>query len=88
MVKVKKLGTKSSIVSSNWNEDDVSKTGKKALKKKKMKIKKTHSVNVDKKISKNEAKNVEKAGDKYSKHDDFEASLDKLKEIDPEFYKV
>lgn len=93
---VKEKGkNKKNIPKSNWDEDDVSVATRNVLVDKKKKKSGNANDNLvpaagkiakDKKIKK---KLVNKGAKKSSNvDDDFGASLDKLKEIDPEFYKV
>lgn len=89
-VKPKKI-----IAKPNWEEDDVS-GGNKVLPEKLKKRKKTKKTEVSsenmvtisaksKKIKKNKTK---KSVTNSSDDEDYDAPIDKLKEIDPEFYKV
>lgn len=86
---------KKNIIKSNWDEDDISVIASEKLidKKKKKKSGNTlkHLAAADQKIAKDNKINkkmVKKGAKKGSDVDDFGVSLDKLKEIDPEFYKV
>lgn len=94
MVKVKSYKTKMNVLKSNWAEDDLSiKTSGLLESKKKKKLKKPakHSEKLAAEIAKNDhikRKEVRKAAKDGTDDDDFKASLDKLKEIDPDFYKV
>lgn len=94
MAKEKSKGgkVKKNVVKSNWDEDDLSVAQNSVLVDKKKK-----SVNTMKdegaarktvKDGKIKKKLVKKGTKKSSDDNDFGASLDKLKEIDPEFYKV
>lgn len=85
--------TKKSAIKSNWDEDDISVTPNNVTvvkKKKSANAMKDSTAAVrktvkDGKITKKMSK---KGAKKASDDDDFGASLNKLKEIDPEFYKV
>lgn len=94
MVKDKGNGgkTKKKAIKSDWDEDDTSNTqsvvlvGKKKKSENTMKeLASTTKIVKDGKMKKKMAK---KGTKKSSDVDDFGASLDKLKDIDPEFYKV
>lgn len=91
-MKVKRVKTKKNIIKSNWDEDDVSATTSNVL----MDIKKSknttkHFETAAQKTSKTvkiKKKKIEQGVKNGSSNDEFGASLDKLKEIDPDFYKV
>lgn len=97
-MKVKKVQSKKVITKPNWAEDDLSNAANNDVEppKKKEKVKKLKKVkNASEKGGKvAKAEKVKKKTKKQSSDDDgsdgeeYGASLDKLKEIDPEFYKV
>lgn len=79
---VKKKGTKA-----NWAEDDLSETTNAEIAQpKKTKVSKVAKKSVEKVNKKN--KTSKKDGESSSDDENFDGSLNKLKEIDPEFYKV
>lgn len=83
--------TKKSAIKSNWDEDDISVTPNNVTvvkKKKSANAMKDSTAAVKKSVKDGKiTKKVSKKGAKKAS-DDFGASLNKLKEIDPEFYKV
>lgn len=92
MVKNKIIKTKKNVATSNWNEDDVS-NATNEVDKKKVKPKPNSKdaaviAGKMKKTKKEKKKNMSKGSKKGSDDENFGASLDKLKEIDPAFYKV
>lgn len=85
--------TKKNVVKKNWDEDDISVTHSDVLGGKKKKSENTMenfgaATKKNMKSGKVKKKMVRKGAKKTSDDDDFGASLNKLKEIDPEFYKV
>lgn len=97
-MKMKKIQTKKIITKPDWAEDDLSNVANNDIVplKKKEKVKKVKKIkNASEKTGKvAKTEKVKKKTKKQSSDDDgsdgeeYGASLDKLKEIDPEFYKV
>lgn len=91
-MKVKSAKTKNSVAKSNWAEDELSVSGntdaspvKKKKASKKISLEKPAKATKKDKIKK---KRAQKPSNESSDEEEYGASLDKLKEIDPEFYKV
>lgn len=90
-MKVKKVKSNKTAVKLNWAEDDLSDTANKKVttpvKKKKKTVESVEKISKVAKVEKikNKAKKQSNEGSDDESHG---ASLDKLKEIDPEFYKV
>lgn len=91
-MKIKSAKKKNLVTKSNWAEDNVSESGNADVipVKKKKELKKTSIEKPTKPSKKDKVK--KKVSKKQSKdssdEDEYGASLDKLKTIDPEFYKV
>lgn len=96
IMKVKSVKSKKSVAKPNWAEDDLSDNVSNAVlpRKKKNKAKKVAASSektikkVGGKSDKMKKKKAKKAATESSDDEDDGAPMDKLKEIDPEFYKV
>lgn len=88
MKKTKKIQTDKEIVKSNWAEDDLSNSAINETKKKKTKKILFPKTRKSTETIKNEKKNTKEPFNESSDDEDHGALLNKLREIDPEFYKV
>lgn len=86
------MNTKKTAAKPKWDEDEVSDSANNEVvpEKKKNKLKKVAKAAETKKDGKAKKikKKSKKESDDSSDDENYGASLDKLKEIDPEFYKV